>query len=258
MPVLTKQPKTPTKERYINPIEQVWIEEQSKPVFTPYSTNKYENGMFITICNSRKLYNKVIGDFRDIYISILKALNPDEKSIPKRLVIELQGGWDYGRERLQLPTEERLLQQVINKNIIMIAGVHNYRKDDIRSAGKQYCHTHFYLYNIHKHLPSDPVALAKVENEIIKKLNRYSGVGKLLQNTVKIHEVGVGKYSLTDNVTPHKLYDYLRSPIDNPEKENVINYIANNRHLKKVQYPLFTIFSQPEYRLSTYQPQPIY
>ena len=125
MPVLTKQLKTPTKERYINPIEQVWIEEQSKPVFTPYSTNKYENGMFITICNSRKLYNKVIGDFRDIYISILKALNPDEKSIPKRLVIELQGGWDYGRERLQLPTEERLLQQVINKNLILIAGVHS-------------------------------------------------------------------------------------------------------------------------------------
>ena len=237
-----QQLKTPTKEKYINPIEQAWIEEQSKPVFNPYSKVKYENGMFITICNSRKPYNKVIGSFRDIYISIFNALYPDQKNITKRDVTELTGGWDYGRERLQLPPEDQLLKRVINKGIIMIAGVHNYRRDDVRSAGRQYCHSHFYLYNIHKHLPLDPIERAKVEDQIIKNLNRYSGVGKLLQNTERLKEVGVGKYSLTDNVTPLKLYDYLRSPVDNPDGENVINYIANNRHLPKVQYPLTTLY----------------
>ena len=133
-----KQLKTPTKEKYINPIEQAWIEEQSKPVFNPYSKVKYENVMFITICNSRKPYNKVIGSFRDIYISIINALYPDQKNITKRDVTELTGGWDYGRERLQLPPEDQLLKRVINKGIIMIAGVHNYRRDDVRSEGRQY------------------------------------------------------------------------------------------------------------------------
>ena len=38
-------------------------------------------------------------------------------------------------------------------------------------------------------------------------------------------------------------YDYLSSPNTNPEKANLINYIANNRHLPNIQYPLTTIYS---------------
>ena len=43
----------PKKEKYINPIEQAWIDAQPSPSFNPYSRIKYENGMLISISNNR-------------------------------------------------------------------------------------------------------------------------------------------------------------------------------------------------------------
>ena len=45
------------------------------------------------------------------------------------------------------------------------------------------------------------------------------------------------------NTNTLKLYDYLRSPITNPQANNLINYISTNRHLPTIQYPLTTIYS---------------
>ena len=230
----------PKKEKYINPIEQAWIDAQPSPSFNPYSRIKYENGMLISISNNRCQY-ETVGCFKEIYISIIKALT--DYNISRWSVQKLVGCWDYGKDKIQLPSREKLLDIVIKqKNIIMIGGVHNYKKDDIRSEGREYCHSHLYLYNIHHHLPLCPVELARTEAQIRKNLNRYTNVPRYLQGTVRITEVGIGQYSLTDYVTPTKLYDYLRSPIDNPDSPNVINYIANNRHLPNVQYPLTTVF----------------
>ena len=124
----------------------------------------------------------------------------------------------------------------------MICGVHNYRKDNIRSYGVEYSHQHFFLYNIHHHLPTDPIKLRSIEGKIEKHLYPYSNYKKRVQNIVRVTEVGVGEYQYTDKITPLTLYDYLRSPITNPDQDNIINYISNNRHLPSIQYPLTTIY----------------
>ena len=73
---------------------------------------------------------------------------------------------DWYEARINLPTRERLLRVVADKTPIMLAGVHNYKKDDIRSKGKEYCHSHFYIYNAHHYLPTNPVELRDKELDI--------------------------------------------------------------------------------------------
>ena len=60
-------------------------------------------------------------------------------------------------QSLKLPTFS-IKNRVFIKRLTII--VHNYKIDDIRSRGREYCHSHFYLYNIHQHLPTNPVKLA--------------------------------------------------------------------------------------------------
>ena len=77
-----------------------------------------------------------------------------------------------------------------------------------------------------------------LEDKIERHLSRYikSKNHKRFQGIIQVKPV-------RDNVSPTELYDYLESPITNPDKNNLINYIANNRHLPSIQYPLTTIYS---------------
>ena len=87
----------PKKEKYINPIEQAWIDAQPSPSFNPYSRIKYENGMLISISNNRCQY-ETVGCFKEIYISIIKALT--DYNISRWSVQKLVGCWDYGKDKI--------------------------------------------------------------------------------------------------------------------------------------------------------------
>tara|TARA_B100000965_G_scaffold153230_1_gene127399 strand:- start:2385 stop:3116 length:732 start_codon:yes stop_codon:yes gene_type:complete len=205
---------------------------------------KYERGMFISITNRDWHYEDIHPLFRRQYVSIVKALKGKDYDFTKWNVRKLKG--DFVRDKIALPSKEVLLKLCAQEIPIMLCGVHNYRLDDIKSKGKGYCHSHFYLYNIHQHLPSNPIELARVENQIENNLLRYSNIKNTrqkIQGVVRIKEVGIGAYQFTDAVTPLKLYDYLKSPDTHTQEKNIINYIASNRHNPELQYPLFTIYS---------------
>ena len=232
----------PIKVTYRNLIEEHYDTYTKKPQLQDNSV-KYEKGMLISISNHKCEYETLYNSFKDTYISILKALKGKDSKITRWDITQLRGDFDKkSGDRISLPSREDTLRIVANGTPIMIAGIHNYRKDDIRSRGKEYCHTHFYIYNIHHHLPTDNKQVRDMEDKIERHLLRYTNIRKRLQGIVRFTQVGVGEYKYTEKVSPLQLYDYLKSPVNNPSANNVINYIANNRHLPSIQYPLSTIY----------------
>ena len=233
---------TTTTTEHIGYIKS-WYDTNLKLVPTTNSNvRKYSRGMMISISNHNTHYNNLLNAklIKNQYISIIKAVKGKDCKISKWDLNVLNG--DFNGDRIRLPTRESLLKTCNNKTPIMICGVHNYRKDNVKSYGVEYSHQHFFLYNIHYHLPTDPIKLRSIEDKIEKHLYPYSNYKKRVQGIVRITEVGVGAYQDTDNITPLTLYDYLRSPITNPDQDNIINYISNNRHLPTIQYPLTTIY----------------
>ena len=229
----------PAIKSFINPIQD-WYESNSVSRRSSEKVRKYENGMLISISNNGCYYETLFKTFKETYISIVKALKGQDYNISKWDVRQLKGDWDG--DRIKLPSREELLRVCANETPILICGVHNYKKDDIRSKGKEYSHSHLYLYNIHYHLPSTPIELRNMEGKIEAHLQRYTNIRKRVQGVIRITEVGVGKHHYTDNISPLELYDYLHSPISRPHQENIINYISNNRHLPSIQYPLTTVY----------------
>ena len=232
-----KMPVAPVKISYDNPIKE-WYEINTKSLQSTNDKGKYKKGMLISISNNHLYHNELVKDFKELYISLLVALTG--KKITKWDVRQMQGGWE--RDRVKLPTREGLLKLIANKTPVMLCGVHNYKKDDIRSRGKEYCHSHFYIYNADCYLPTNPVELRDKEDKIERHLGRYTNLRKRVQGIIRITPVGTGVYQYTDKVSPTTLYEYLQSPITSPQENNVINYIANNRHLPQVQYPLTFIY----------------
>ena len=232
----------PIKLSYINPIQEHYDTYTKKP--NPADNLiKYEKGMLISISNNNCSYETLYHSFKDTYISIIKALKGKDYEITRREVKQLRGEWDKkSGERIILPSREDTLRIIANQSPIMIAGIHNYKKEDIRSRGREYCHSHFYIYNIHHHLPTDKKQLRDMEDKIERHLQRYTNSRKRLQGIIRLTEVGVGANKFTEKVSPLQLYDYLKSPITNPSANNLINYISNNRHLPSIQYPLSTIY----------------
>ncbi len=230
-------PVAPVKISYTNPIQE-WYENNTPPRQSSIEYGRYDNGLMISISNNQLYHNEIIDTFKSTYISLLVALTG--KKISKWDVKTIHGDWH--KDRVKLPPKQKLLDLVSNKTPIMLCGIHNYKKDDIRSKGKEYCHSHFYVYNAHHYLSSNPVEFADKEDKIASHLARYTNLRKKLQGIVRITPVGVGVHHYTDQVSPLTLYDYLQSPITKPQDNNVINYIANNRHLPDIQYPLTFIY----------------
>ena len=228
--------EAPVKTTHTNPIQD-WYETNTKH----YSGEiiSYKNGMFISIDNKHCYYTDLVKEFRDLYISLTLAIS--DTKLSKTKVKQLLGQWKS--DRITLPSREQLLSLLNNKIPILVGGVHNYRKDDPRSKGKEYTHSHFYVYNTHHYLPSDPKELRDIEDKIERHLSRYikAPTHKRFQGIIKVKPV-------MDNVSPLQLYDYLQSPITNPLEENLINYIASNRHLPSIQYPLTTIYSTQKFQ----------
>ena len=234
-----KLPVAPVKISYVNPIKE-WYEKNIESHQYTSNIGKYEKGMLISISNNHLHHNEIVKEFKELYISFLVALTG--KKISKWDVRQMQGDWQ--RDRVKIPTSDTLLKLVNNKTPVMLCGVHNYKKDDIKSRGKEYCHSHFYVYNAHHYLPTNPAELRDIEDKIERHLQRYTNLRKRLQGTIRITPVGHGVHQFTDKVSPLTLYDYLQSPITNPQDNNVINYMANNRHQPSIQYPLTIIYSK--------------
>ena len=231
-----KMPVAPVKISYVNPISK-WYDDNTESQQYTSNLGKYDKGMLISISNNQLHHNEIVKEFKELYISFLVALTG--KKISKWDVRQMQGGWQ--RDRVKIPTSENLLSLVNNKTPVMLCGIHNYKKDDIKSRGKEYCHSHFYVYNAHHYLPNNPAELRDIEDKIERHLQRYTNLRKRLQGTIRITPVAYSK-KYTDKVSPLTLHDYLLSPITNPHEDNVINYIANNRHLPSIQYPLSFIY----------------
>ena len=212
----------PVKISYDNPIKE-WYETNTKTLQSSNDKSKYEKGMLISISNNHLYHNELVKDFNELYISFLIALTG--KKISKWDVRQMQGGWE--RDRVKLPTRECLLKLIANKTPVMLCGVHNYKKDDIKSRGREYCHSHFYIYNADCYLPTNPVELRDKEDKIERHLARYTNLRKRVQGIIRITPVGTGVYQYTDKVSPTTLYEYLQSPITSPQENNVINYIFN-------------------------------
>ena len=229
--------KLATKE-CTNPLED-WYEKNTIIQRSKSVEGKYERGMLISISNNESHYESLFKTFKEVYISLIKCLTG--KSVSKWDIKVLKGDWNGNR--INLPSRERLLRVVADHTPLILAGVHNYKKDDIRSRGQEYCHSHFYVYNAHHYLPSTIKELRDFEDKIEKYLARYTNTRKRLEGRIRVTPVGTGVHQFTDNVSPLKLYDYLQSPITNPQGNNIINYISNNRHLPNIQYPLTTIYS---------------
>ena len=222
--------EAPVKISYENPIKE-WYEQNT--IQSPIEADTFENGMLISINNKDCYYKHLASQFREVYISILHALG---YKLRRTDVKEMIGEWNG--KRVILPTRQILLNLLNSKIPILLCAVHNYKKDDYRSKGKENTHSHYYLYNIHHYLPSGARDLMKVKSKIKDSLGRYvkSKNYKRFQGVIEIDNV-------IDKVAPLQLYDYLSSPNTNPTKSNLINYMANNRHLPNIQYPLTTIYS---------------
>ena len=229
---MIKATETPVKfeNGYGNPIKK-WYEDNTNKTYS--RAEPYESGMFITINNHQCYYKHLSSQFRELYISILSALGIKLK---RSDVKEMIGKW-LGN-RVTLPPERKLLELLNYKVPILLCGVHNYKPDDYRSKGNEYLHSHYFLYNIHHYLPTKSIDMMKTHSKIKDRLGRYvkSRNYKKEQGIIDIEPV-------MDKVTHTTLYDYLTTPNLAPEKKNLINYIANNRHLTSIQYPLTTIYS---------------
>ena len=221
-----------------NPIED-WYEKNTIIQRNSSVKGKYERGMLISISNNECQYETIFKSFKELYISLIKCLTG--KRLSKWDIKVLIGDWHEAR--IKLPTRERLLRVIADHTPVMLAGVHNYKKEDIRSKGKEYCHSHFYVYNTHHYLPETNKELRDFEDKIEKYLARYTNTRKRYEGRIRVTPVGQGIHQFTDNVSALKLYDYLQSPITKPQEQNLINYISNNRHLPTIQYPLTTIYS---------------
>jgi hypothetical protein len=228
----------PVKTTYTNLIRKHYEENTD---LTTKKVNGYENGMYITIANKGLNFTPNIGNesyFRDVYISIITALKGKDYKISKKEVKQLNG--DFIRNRLNLPTRQNVLGLINKKIPILICGTHNYELDDPRSGGREYCHTHYILYNIHHYLPDTPMERMNIIGKIEGHLSRHISKRKRKRMPRDI----VIK-SVKDEISPLQFYDYLHNPFIYPEQKKtpLINYIAHNSHLPSIQYPLTTIYS---------------
>ena len=225
------QLEAPVKVSFTNPIKD-WYEDNTTKSIT--KIKGYENGMFISINNKECYFSDLVKDFKELYISLIVAITGQK--VRKTDIKQLHGDWKG--DKINLPTRQNLFSLLDTKTPILVGAVHNYESDDVRTKGKEYCHTHFYVYNTNYYLPSDPKELKDIEDKIERHLSRYikSKNHKRYQGIIKVEPA-------KDNVSPTQLYDYLQSPINNTQELNLINYMANNRHLPSIQYPLTTIYS---------------
>ena len=193
-------------------------------------TLPYERGMMITVSNNKTHWESMQKQYRDQYLTLLYALTGQNKY--SRYDIKSVDG---------IPEKEILIKLIHRKIPVMVCGVHDYQQQQNLYGGSlqkwEYQHQHLYVYGIHHHFDDT------TEAKIVKLFNpRYTNTKrKRIKDAVRLTEVGVGAYTYTDPITPLNLHDYLTQP----REGTLIQYIKNNRHNPRVQYPLKTIYLTP-------------
>ena len=198
----------------------------------------YDRGMFISINNHKQ-------DAGDLYLTLKKQY----QSMMKVLI-----GHNLSKSSIKvtdkLPTNDKLMRTLNNKNIVVAAGIHYYDRFDNRTfRGShynygQYQHLHFYVYGVHQHLKHHRNGVdGAVEHmkHLLYRNNRFSN--KQDASNIDIRQVGKGKYIYNDVVAANTLYEYLMLPITNPAKDCVINYIAGAGSEDIPANPIFYIYT---------------
>lgn len=222
------------KEDTMNGLERQLYEEGSYNNQTYQVKHPYERGMLISISNYQMYYEEIENNYKKQYQSFFNALTG--VNISKDDIRRFKG----------IPARQKLLDLINLKIPIMVAGIHSYKTEEQygyksrRNDG--YNHQHLFLYNIHHYLPEDPTGIDHINSKITRNLQRYTNLKQYKNDIIRIGSVGTGKYLYTDQITPTTLYDYLKLPETNPQKDTLINYIANNRHKPEIQYQLHTIY----------------
>ena len=222
------------KEDTMNGLERQLYEEGSYNNQTYQVKHPYERGMLISISNYQMYYEEIENNYKKQYQSFFNALTG--VNISKDDIRRFKG----------IPARQKLLDLINLKIPIMVAGIHSYKTEEQygyksrRNDG--YNHQHLFLYNIHHYLPEDPTGIDHINSKITRNLQRYTNLKQYKNDIIRIGSVGTGKYLYTDQIPPTTLYDYLKLPETNPQKDTLINYIANNRHKPEIQYQLHTIY----------------
>lgn len=233
-----------TTTSYKNGLEQLLFKEEVndlKMLCNEYNKSYgYEKGMFISIANQNLTYMDLCKQYQRFYQSLLLAISDRH----------IHYGQVVVKER-NMPSEAELMKIVNSKKLFVVAAIHDYDPSCLRGTGKKYDdaykQNHFYVYNLHKYLPSEAgLSHLKDKEEKIKKyLGRYVGVKKNMisrhsQRFIDITAVGFGKYRFRDRVSPDTLYKYLTDTTH----EGVINYMRYNHTKPEVQYPLHFLYEK--------------
>lgn len=220
-----------------NPLELLLYSPTVEQTKTQSIEHEYERGMFISINNHKLISADLYQGFKENYRSVMYGLlgcniRPDSVKV------------SYGR----LPKRQVIMDLVAKKKVLAVAGIHDYKPTDQGGRGSrwnyEYQHSHFYIYGAHHYLPKDPAELLDKIDHLERLLQRGSNIKGASYKVNTIKPVGRGKYLFSDPVTPTTLYDYLQSPLSNPDKQNCINYIAYNANNPNNQYPLTYLYQE--------------
>ena len=193
-------------------------------------TSPYERGMMISISNNKMHWETLVRNYRDQYLTLLYALTG--RNTHSRHDIKCVDG---------IPDEQIIFRLIHKKIPFMVCGVHDYEQQQSLYGGSlqkwEYQHQHLYVYGIHHHFDD------MTESKLVKLFNpRYTNTKrKRIKNAVRLTEVGVGQYCMSDPISPLTIHDYLTHPVTG----TLIHYIKQNRHNPTVQYPLKTIYLTP-------------
>ena len=199
-------------------------------------TSPYERGMMISISNNKMHWETLVRNYKDQYLTLLYALTG--RNTHSRHDIKCVDG---------IPDEQIIFRLIHKKIPFMVCGVHDYEQQQSLYGGSlqkwEYQHQHLYVYGLHHHLKADRLSIRNTENKIVRLFNpRYTNTKrKRIKNAVRLTEVGVGQYCLSDPISPSTIHDYLTHPVTG----TLIHYIKQNRHNPTVQYPLKTIYLTP-------------
>ncbi len=216
-----------------NPLEQLLYPPTIDQTIKPELIFHYEKGMFISINNNKTDAGKLIQQYPRQYQTLIHAICG--RSISRENI----------RHTQKLPSRELIADLVAEKKLLVVSGIHDYKRQDGRGGSKRnydYQHTHFYVYGAHHYLPAKGAELEAAEKKICRNLQRYTNTTNKRYCLIKVAAVGNGIYRHSDGVTPTTLYDYLLTASPEASKRTLLSYIASNRHNPSIQYPISYLY----------------
>jgi hypothetical protein len=216
-----------------NPLEQLLYPSTIEQTIKPELNHPYEKGIFISINNNKTDAATLIQQYPRQYQTLIHSICG--RSISRENI----------RHSKKLPSRELIADLVAEKKLLVVSGIHDYKRKDGRGGSKRnydYQHTHFYVYGAHHYLPAKGAELEAAEKKICRNLQRYTNTTNKRYCLIKVASVGNGIYRHSDSVTPTTLYDYLLTASPQASKRTLLSYIASNRHNPSIPYPISYLY----------------